>query len=158
MMETLMVAVVFMVVLIVALAFYFKFSLESMEESGQEACLVSNTVLLASVSSMAEIQCSIDGKTENCIDTSKLIVFDPGRTYGSMFTTNCNQRVYFEQVYPEPENGTCDQNNYPDCTQFVFYDPDVSYSSTIKISTPTSLYFPLTEEYKFGKLVIEVLL
>ena len=158
MMETLMVAVVFMVVLIIALAFYFKFSLDSIEESGEEACLVSNTVLLVSVSSVPEIQCSINGKTENCIDTSKLIVFDPSRVYGSMFTTNCDQKVYFEQIYPEPENGTCDQNNYPDCGIFEFYDPDVSYSSSIKISTPTSLYFPLTEEYKFGKVVIEVLL
>ena len=101
MMETLMVAVVFMVVLIIALAFYFKFSLDSIEESGEEACLVSNTVLLVSVSSVPEIQCSINGKTENCIDTSKLIVFDPSRVYGSMFTTNCDQKVYFEQIYPD---------------------------------------------------------
>src|SRR3989344_6674477 len=76
MMETLMVALVFMVVLVVALGFYFKFSLENTEEAGQDACFISNTVLLSSITSMPEIQCSVNGKREACIDTSKLLVFD----------------------------------------------------------------------------------
>jgi hypothetical protein len=157
MMETIMVAVVFMVVLMVALAFYFKFQMASIESSADDACIISNTVLLASVAAMPEIQCSIDGKTEHCIDTAKLIVFDPSREYGSFFTTNCNQKVYFTQVYPEPENGTCSANNYPDCGIYEFYTPNVAYTSSIKISTPMTLFFPVTSEYKFGRLNIEVL-
>tara|TARA_Y100000310_G_C20478318_1_gene713497 strand:- start:384 stop:860 length:477 start_codon:yes stop_codon:yes gene_type:complete len=157
-METIMVAIVFVVVLLVALGFYFKFSLQSVEESGERACIVSNTVLLSSVLSMPEIQCSVNGQTELCVDTSKLLVFDPAREYGTLFTTNCNQKIYFEQVYPLPETEeSCSTSNYPGCSTFDFYDPGVSYSSSIKISTPATLYYPLDDEYKFGKLIIEVL-
>jgi len=157
MIETLMVALVFMVVLIVALAFYFRFSAESVEEAGEEACFVSNTVLLAAVTSMPEIQCSMNGKREQCIDTSKLLLFDPSRTYQEFFTTNCNQKVSFTQVSPVPENGTCVQGTYPDCSFYEFFDPGVSYQSAIRISTPVSLYYPLTDTYTLGKLTIEVL-
>jgi hypothetical protein len=156
-METMMVAVVFMVVLMVALGFYFKFQMQALEESADDACIVSNTILLASVAAMPEIQCSIGGKTEHCIDTSKLIVFDPSRDYGTLFTTNCNQKVYFTQVYPGAENGSCSSSTYPDCDLYEFYDPGVAYVSSIKISTPMTLYFPITEEFKFGRLNIEVL-
>jgi len=34
---------------------------------------------------------------------------------------------------------------------------EVDYTSKVIISTPVSLYYPLDESYKFGKLVIEVL-
>ena len=159
MMETLMVAMVFMVVLIVALAFYFKFSLESTEEAGEDACLVSNTVLLSSITSMPEIQCSLNGKRETCIDTSKLLVFDASREYQDFFTANCKQKVSFVQISPVPEDAEelCVQGTYPDCAVYLFYDPQVESSSSLLISTPVSLYYPLTGEYTFGKLVVEVL-
>ena len=152
-----MVAMVFMIVLVVALGFYFKFSAQSVEESGQNACMVSNTVLLSSITSMSEIECSFGGKRSDCVDTSKLLVFDATRTYSSFFNTNCRQKVYFEQLYPVVANEICENNNYPDCSIYSFYDPGVQYTSSIKISTPVSLYYPLTDEYKFGKLIIEVL-
>ena len=157
MMETIMVVMVFMIVLIVALAFFFKFQLASLEEKGDRACIVSNTVLLSAVSSMPEIQCSKDSKTERCVDTSKLVVFNPEKQYGSLFTTNCNQKIYFTQLYPEPMNDSCTLNTYPNCGRYDFFTPNVKYSSSIRISTPTTLYFPLTDEYKLGRLTIEVL-
>lgn len=159
MMETLMVAMVFMVVLVVALGFYFTFSFKNTEQKGKEACLVSNTVLLSSITSMPEIQCSINGKREACIDTSRLMVFDASREYKEFFTTNCKQKVYFTQVYPVPKDtdAVCIQGTYPDCGVFPFYDPKVDSSGSIVISTPVSLYFPLTDEYRFGKLVVEIL-
>lgn len=152
MIETIMVALVFMVVLMVALGFYFKFSMRGVEESGENACIVSNTVLLASIAAMPEIQCSSNGKMDECIDTIKLLMFD-----AEGFTTNCDQKVYFEELYPELSNKTCSSNDYPDCNMYILYDPDIVHESSIKISTPVSLYYPLTDEYKFGKLVVEVL-
>ena len=157
MIETLMEAMVFMVVLVVALAFYFKFSLQSTKEAGQDACLVSNTVLLASIASMPEIQCSVNGHREQCIDTSKLMVFDASREYKEFFTSNCNQKVSFTQLYPVPTNGTCEQGTYPDCSIYYFFDPGVSYTASIKISTPVTLYYPLTNSYTLGHLNVEVL-
>lgn len=159
MMETLMVALIFMVVLVVALGFYFKFSLQSTQEKGEDACLVSNTVMLSSIANMPEIQCSVNGKREHCIDTTKLMVFDAGREYKDFFTANCDQKVYFTQVYPEPADVEleCVQGNYPECAVFPYYDPQVESTSSIVISTPVSLYFPMEDEYRFGRLVIEVL-
>ena len=152
-----MVAMVFMVVLLVALAFYFRFQLESIESSAQDACLVSNTVLLSSVTSMPEIQCSVNERRDHCVDTVKLLVFDPTREYGDLFSSNCEQKVYFTQVYPEILEEECDQSMYPECGVYTFYDPEVAYSASIKISTPVSMYYPLTGEYRLGKLTVEVL-
>jgi hypothetical protein len=149
-----MVAMVFMVVLVVALGFYFKFSMASVKETGENVCMVSNTVMLSSVATMPELQCSVNGKRDECVDTSKLLVFD---TKSAVFNTNCEQKVYFEEIYPSLKSATCDLNNYPDCNIYIVHEPDVAYESSIKISTPVSLYYPLTNEYKFGKLVIEVL-
>ena len=158
MMETMMVALIFIVLLLVALAFLFKFQLESVEEKGDRACIVSNTVLLSTVAAMPEIQCSFDSKAESCIDTTKLLVFNPQREYGSLFTTNCKQRVYFTQYSPEVQERECEPNTYPDCSTYTFFDPQVGQiGSVIKLSTPMSLYHPLTDEYTFGELTIEVL-
>ncbi len=158
MIETMMVALVFIVVLMVGLGVYFKFQMSSVEEKGESACLLSNTVMLSSITSMPEIQCSVNGNREDCIDTSKLLVFDASRTYSSFFNANCNQKVYFVELYPSVTNGTCAQGSYPECNYYYFYEPNVKYTSKIIISTPVSLYYPLDESYKLGKLVIEVLM
>lgn len=157
MIETIMVAMVFMVVLIVALTFYFKFSSQSVEKAGQEACLVSNTVLLASVASMPEIQCSVNGHRQQCIDTSKLLLFDATREYPEFFTTNCKQKVSFLVLSPAVKDGICSLGTYPDCSTYAFFDQGGDSVGGIKISTPVSLYYPLTDSYSLGKLQVEVL-
>ena len=157
MMETIVIVMVFVIILLVALAFFFRFYISGLQEKGERACIVSNTVLLTTVSAMPEIQCSRDANTERCIDTSRLLVFDPNKEYGSLFTTNCNQRISFQVLSPEAENGTCTTNTYPDCSEYDFFSPNVDYTSITIISTPTTLYYPLTDEYKFGRLTIEVL-
>ena len=156
-METIMVLVVFMVILVVALAFYFKFSMSSVDSTLESACMTSNTVLLLSITGMPEIECSESGKTKDCVDTTKLLVFDPSREYGNYFSTICQQKVYFEDVYPEKPEVECNQGTYPDCNVYSFYDPNVESSSSIVISTPVSLYYPLTDDYSVGRLVVEVL-
>jgi len=159
MMETLLVALVFMVVLLVALGFYFKFSLQGIEEAGENACLISNTVMLSSISSLPEIQCSVNGQREQCIDTTKLLVFDASREYDEFFTANCKQKVSFIQVSPVPEDAEeiCVQGTYPGCAVYPFYDPGIEYANSLLVSTPVSLYYPLTDEYRFGKLIVEVI-
>ena len=157
MMETMMVALVFIIVLMVGLGFFFKFQLSSIEEKADTSCLLSNTVMLSSITSMPEIQCSVNANREDCIDTSKLLVFDASRIYQEFFNANCDQKVYFVELYPSVTNGTCTQSTYPDCSYYYFFENEVDYTSKVIISTPVSLYYPLDESYKFGKLVIEVL-
>jgi len=157
MMETILIAVIFVILLVVALAFYFKFSAESVEQTAENVCLVSNTVLLASIAATPEIACSIEGQREPCIDTTKLLVFDPNRDR-LPYSTICSQKVSFEQVYPVPDNDVvCTSNTYPDCTIYPFSEPEgTSVEAGIRISTPVTLYYPLTEDYKLGRLVIEI--
>ena len=107
---------------------------------------------------MPEVQCSFNNNQENCIDTSKLMVFDPGKEYGGYFSTICKQRVYFTQLLPGEVEGECTKDNYPYCDTYVFYDPIGNFSEKIPISTPVSLYFPTTNEYHLGKLTVEILL
>ena len=153
--ETLMVIVIVVIVLVVALGFYLRFSSKEVSDTGESLCMTSSTVLLVSIASMPEIECSVNGNTQDCIDTSKLMVFDPAREYGDYFETICKQKVSFVNVYPEKEDVICTMGNYPDCTTFDFYGEDSD--ARVVISTPVSLYYPLTGEYTAGKLVVEVL-
>lgn len=157
MMETILVAVVFMVLLIVALAFYFRFSSESLGTVAERACLVSNTVLLSSVATLPEIGCSVEGQRLPCVDTTKLVLFDAGRE-GLPFSTLCPQRITFSTVYPVPEKAVpCTENTYPDCTDYAFYEPEGAPEEGIAISTPVTLYYPLTDTYTVGRLTIEII-
>ena len=155
-METMVVVVVAVILLVVGLAFYFKFSIGELQETGEEACIVSNTVLLASITSMPEVECSINGNTLDCVDTVKILEFSPERYYADYFNKICDQNVYFEVIYPVPTDGECTENTYPGCSKFVFYEADPE-GEGIMISTPVSLYYPLEDEYLVGKLVVEVL-
>ena len=157
-METIVVLVVFMVILLIGLIFYFKVSIETGEEKIEESCIISNYVLLSYITNMPEIQCSINNKQEHCIDTSKILVFDTNKVYGSYFGTICSQKVYFTQLLPENiEKIECDKNNYPNCNTYTFYNPQDEYTTSIPISTPITLYIPTTGEYQTGKLTIEIL-
>ena len=158
MMETIVVVMVFMIILVLGLVFYFKVSYSSGQETIEDVCIVSNYVLLSYIANMPEVQCSINNKQENCIDTAKLMVFDPDREYGSYFSTICSQKVYFTQLLPEDIVETnCTLDNYPNCNEYMFYDPQDDYTTSIPISTPVTLYIPTTGEYQLGKLTIEIL-
>lgn len=161
MMELIMVAVVFMVVLLVALGFFFAFQQKGLEKSGEKACFVSNTVLLSAIASLPEVQCSIDGSREQCVDTVKLLVSGE-RGFSLPFSSHCQQRVFFTRLYPPLEGefgeALCTTENYPDCGVFVLSEPAGSFSSAVRLTTPVSLYYPLDGSFVIGKLTVEVLL
>jgi hypothetical protein len=158
MMETIVVIIVFIFILLLGLIFYFKGSYSAGQDSIEETCIISNYVLLLSISKMPEVQCSINNQQERCIDTSKLIVFDTEKEYGSYFGTICPQKVYFTQLLPEDiEEVECTKNTYPNCNKYIFYEPSDEYETSIPISTPVSLYIPTTGEYQLGKLTVEIL-
>jgi len=159
-METIVVLIVFMVILVVGMLFFFKFSLGSGEEKAEDVCIMSNYILLSYVASMPEVQCSVNNDQEgSCVDTAKLMVFDTEKEYGSYFSTICKQKVYFTQLLPEIEEEIeCDLNTYPNCNKYVFYEPKDEYISSIPISIPVSLYLPITDEYQLGRLTVEILI
>lgn len=155
MLETIMVLVVVVIILILGIFFYFTFFAQSVQESGADACFQSTDVLLLSVMNMPEIQCSENTRERPCVDTSKLLVFEADRKYGGMFESNCPQRIYFEQVYPVSNNITCTKNTYPDCSVWYMFEPLEDPEGIARLSTTVSLYFPLEDKYKIGKLIVE---
>ena len=148
-----------MVILLIGLMFFFRSQISTTQEKVETACVVSNYILLSYVTNIPEIQCSFNNNQErSCVDTSKLIIFNPEKQYGAYFRTNCKQKVYFTQLTPEnmPDE-TCTSTNYPNCNKYIFYEPLDEYETSIPISTPVSLYNPITNEYQLGRLTIEIL-
>lgn len=86
------------------------------------------------------------GDSQNAVDTSKL--FYEGN-YGFM-------KLVIEQTYPFQEKVECNMQNYPDCNYFAVYNKqNLNLKNKLIESKPVSLYFPLTDEYKLGKLIVE---
>lgn len=150
MIEILMVVAVFVVILLVGLVFYFKFAAQSIHSAGENVCEVSNTVLLTALLSNPEMQCSSSGHEERCLDTMRLLFVKNLQT-----TATCRQKVSVVQVLPA-DNRTCTTVTYPDCGVYPLVNANLTFSSSYILSTPVGLYFPLTDTYTLGKLVIEV--
>jgi hypothetical protein len=102
--------------------------------------------LLSTMQNHALMQYSYLGNSENSIDTTKLL---------NLNLKNLGEKeITIKQVYPQAENKKCLPNNYPNCNSYLIYSKHNKKNLNI-ISTPVSLYFPLTKEYKMGILEIK---
>ncbi len=87
------------------------------------------------------------GENKNAVDTSKLFYDDID--YGF-------KKIIIEQVYPDTETDIeCNLNNYPDCNYFIVYDKqNIRLKNTLVQSMPVSLYYPIQDEYRLGKMSV----
>lgn len=139
--------VTFFVIVIIALGLvvFYRFSLNSInnyEQEYREQQLLSSLITLPNGFIYTNL-----GSSQNAIDTSKL--FYNNLNYG--FKT-----MIIMQVYPAISNEIkCDLSNYPNCNTFIVYNK-TSYKlkNTLVESMPISLYYPLDDNYKVGKLII----
>lgn len=150
-MEMIMVLLIIFIILSLALVVYFKFFLVSIREKGQQLSMQEADVLLASITSMPELQCSFRSQDELCLDIIKLESFknllnqESNALYYDRILGGKNIRV--EQVYPEG----CD------ICKWDIYSTSRDNAEKFTISTPVPLFFPGAREYRIGRLTIEVL-
>lgn len=143
--ESILVTFFIMIIIILGLIVFYKFSLNSIdsyENEYREQQLLSLLITLPN-----DFGYTYLGDSKNAIDTSKL--FSKNLNYGF-------KKITIEQVYPQQDSIKCNMQVYPDCNLFIVYDkPSVRFENILIESRPVSLYLPLTEEYKAGKLTIE---
>ena len=77
-------------------------------------------------------------------------LFSFGNDYG--FKT-----IILEEVYPKSSEAVdCTRENYPNCNRFIVYDKTSQrFENKLVESRPVSLYYPLEDRFKAGKLIIE---
>jgi type II secretory pathway pseudopilin PulG len=160
MIETIVVVLIIIIILSIGLYFYYKFYYKGVEETGLRLSRQESDVLLAYITSMPEFQCSKRASKEECLDTVKLLIakdlFNENKVYYNKIFGSKLIRV--EQIYPDIRTEECSDNNYPNCGSYVIYAPVKKTENKEIISTPVSLYFPNSGEYKIGKLIIEAYL
>ena len=166
MVEMIMIMVVVVILLLVGVFFYFKFYAVTITQSSEQLTQQESEVLLTSIVSMPELQCSLESENKFCIDLYKVVAFknlinEPlgKQYYPSLFK---NKGIIIKSIYPTTTEGECLRQlgvYYPtDCNTWFVYTPAKAQNSDKKpiISTVVSLYHPITKQYGIGKIIIEV--
>jgi hypothetical protein len=161
--EMIMVLVVVIIILVIGITFYYNFFIIDIESKKNELNQQEANVLLASLSSMPELQCSFRTVNRDCVDMGKVIAFNRAVAndrshYVDLFGF---KKIKIELIYPKKIRGECTttkftSNDYPDnCNLWILYDNLKTENNAIT-STPISIYFPITKEYRVGKLIVEL--
>ena len=161
--ETVIVIFIFVVMLGLFLIYYTQFRSEGIKQEAKETKTEASTALLSVLASVPEIKCSEKAKEEQCIDTVKVLAL------GNIVNQNINyyrsvfgaRDITLEILYPKPsQKGECNQNtykniNYPsNCNEYTIFSSATKTQNTNIISTPVSIYFPETDTFGIGKLII----
>lgn len=144
--ESILVTFFIMIIIVLGLVVFYKFSLNSVnsyEDEYREQQLLSNLITIPN-----DLGYTYLGDSKNAVDTSKL--FNDDLDYGF-------KKIIVKQVYPVvTDEIICNLQNYPNCNIFTIYNrQNIRVENILVESRPVSLYFPLTSEYKAGKLIIE---
>tara|TARA_Y100000034_G_scaffold40032_1_gene49342 strand:- start:1050 stop:1601 length:552 start_codon:yes stop_codon:yes gene_type:complete len=161
--EMIMVLVVVIIILVIGITFYYNFFLKNIESKKNELNQQEANVLLASLSSMPELQCSFRTVNRDCVDMGKVIAFSGAVAndrshYVDLFGF---KNIKIELIYPKGESGECTTNKFTsndyldNCDTWVLYE-NLRDEDNAKTSTPISIYFPITKEYRVGKLIVEL--
>ena len=145
--ESILVTFFIIVIIGLSLILYYKFTLNSVENYERE--YMEQTLMSSLITLPNDFSYTYLGESRNAIDTSKL--FYDNLDYGF-------KKIIIEQVYPAYETKVeCNTDNYPECNYFVVYDKqNIRLKNTLIQSIPASLYYPIQDEYRLGKMLIYV--
>jgi len=144
--ETILVLFIFFIILSMVLVVVYRFTNASIEDARED--LMDNDVFSLLMSLPNQLSYSYLGSDYNAVDTSRL------------FNLNLShlgyKKIIIEQVYPLGSGVECSLINYPNCDQFILYDRtnNILKNKIIK-DVPISLYYPLEDQFKSGRLIIE---
>lgn len=154
--ETILILFVFIILLAIGLFFYYQFYFKSIERTAETTLSISTSFLLSYISSMPEISCN----NEKCIDTLKLFAFINQNPDIPIFK---GKKIEIKQLYPIPTiSAQCTIQHYQQHNDYYLYcdswllsdDRPSSFKKAPIYSTPISLYYPNTNKYGIGKLII----
>lgn len=141
-MEMIMVLVVVVIMLSLGIFYYYKFYIADIEQKEDQLSDIERDVLLASVLTLPEIQCSLNTVEHDCIDMVKVkinIIESNKIIYIPKFGFRV---IKIEQIYP------------PGVIDTIYSNPRPNFKTKEVISTPVSLYYA-RDDYRIGKLIIE---
>jgi len=145
--ESILVMFFIMIIIAMGLIIFYRFSLSSVhnyEDEYRDQQLLSLLITLPN-----DFGYSYLGDSKNAIDTTKL--FNQDLDYGF-------KKIKIQQVYPViSDEIKCTPNSYPNnCNTFVVYDRTSDrFKNKLIESIPISLYYPLDNKYRAGKLIVE---
>ncbi|MEK6932346.1 MAG: hypothetical protein AABW56_00965 [Nanoarchaeota archaeon] len=143
MQETILVIFIVTIIIGIGIFTFYQLQLKSIDNSRIELEQNRDLILLATLKNSPKFSYTYLGNEENAIDTLKLL--------NSKLANKGFKEITIKQVYPDAQNALCNKQNYPNCNNYVVYSKKPSkITSTYIISTPVSLYFPYTNEYKAG--------
>lgn len=144
--ESILVMFFIMVIIALSLVVFYRFSLNSIhayEDEYRDQQLLSLLITLPN-----EFGYTYLGDSKNAVDTSKL--FNEDLDYGF-------KKIIIQQTYPVISDAIeCNLQNYPNCNTFIVYDRNSNiFENKLVESMPVSLYYPLENNYRAGKLIVE---
>ena len=158
--ETLIVIFILVIIILVGLVVFYKFSASSLEQESEENKILRYNALLATLPESGEIKCSMYGLEDNCIDTYRVMVVNTLYHIDPNYKNYLFERYGFADIrlkvlYPYENKNVCKSNNQKDCGVWEFYSHiPADYSGELIINTPVSLYLPGEEMYVIGELEI----
>lgn len=160
--ETILVLFIISIILFLIIFVYYRYTILDIEATGSELSEQEALVQLSFLTKYPELSCEND----NCIDMLKAVsfkqVYQKNKDY--YLRTFGKKRITIEQIYPKPlSEDECtpqkfNQVDYPNnCKFLVIYEEIPStYTSKQVTSIPTSIFYPEIEEFRLGRLNIEV--
>ncbi|NMB67021.1 hypothetical protein GYA25_03105 [Candidatus Woesearchaeota archaeon] len=91
----------------------------------------SSLMLSSKLANSPEFSCgnSFDSSYDNCVDFDKVFILTKNIGNYSDFYDVASIRI--EKVYPKENNLTCNDGNYPDCSNLVILNKNVKKSSEV---------------------------
>jgi hypothetical protein len=161
--ETILVMFVIVVIIMMGVVVYFKFTVEKNKNLPYELSERQATIMLAKAAELDELACS----EKDCMDTAKFLPFKKvlqeeitrfRKTFG-------RKKIVVRIIYPEPDESVKDkecgvseyiQVEYPsNCGMWTLYEFNPDNELPAKVSSVVSLHFPENDQYVVGRLEIE---
>ncbi|MEK6834983.1 MAG: hypothetical protein AABX61_01835 [Nanoarchaeota archaeon] len=148
MQETIMVIFIVTIIIALGLFVFYRYNANAIDQIKLEYEQIKAYSLLATLPNNPQLQYTSQGNPENALDTLKLL--NVNLDYIGF------KEITIKQIYPETENKTCSTLNYPNCNLYKIYSKLPTKVNNVNIiTTPVSLYFPLTKESKAAVLEIK---
>lgn len=150
--ETILVLFIFIVILLIGMIVFYRFSLQGLEEKRLNNERMRFNTMLVTIPEMAEITCSIYSQEVSCIDIYKLIAFKGINERYRDRLGYMNITIY--NIYPERNDKLCELGSVRDCGVWnIYYNNPNKLNKKLVLKTPISLYS--VNGYTIGELVME---